>query len=86
MARRLFEFECPKGHLFDDLWDTNTPENVECPKCSLVSKRLISATRIDPKLGVNASAFPTMGDRWERIRRQRTEIDNKKVRDHGPDA
>ena len=88
MTLRMFDFECPNGHEFEDLVDIS-PDGLitaSCPTCHQSGKKLMSATRLDTRLGVNADAFPTLGDKWARIRHQRAAIDAKKVRDHGPDA
>lgn len=88
MARILYDFECSTcRHEFEEFKDTNSDALIACPRCGWDNTtKLISGTRIDPKLGVDANSFSTMGDRWARIREQRQKIENKKVRDHGPDA
>jgi putative FmdB family regulatory protein len=87
MARILFDYECPEcGHGFEEFVNTSSPETVNCPECSAPSTKQITGTRIDPRLGVHADAYPTMGDKWARIRVQRQKIEAKRARDHGPDA
>lgn len=81
----LDDFECPTGHVFEELADRRDANPV-CPTCNATTTRLIGAPRMDPRLGVHADAFSTMGDKWARIRRQRKQIELKKVRDHGPNA
>ena len=85
MARILFDYLCPQEHVTEHLVDTNSPEPVLCPQCSQVSTRQLSAGRIDPKLGLDATAYPTMGDKWAKMRTQRQKIEAKKARDHGPE-
>jgi putative FmdB family regulatory protein len=87
MARILFDHECPEcGHQFEEFVNTGSPETVNCPECTAPATKLITGTTIDPRLGVDADRFPTMGDKWARVREQRQKIEAKKVRDHGPDA
>src|SRR5262245_3218398 len=81
----LFDHECPTcGHTFEDFINSAQPEPVNCPECQTPAQKLISGTRMDPKLGVDADRFPTMGDKWAKIRVQRQKIEAKKARDHGP--
>jgi putative FmdB family regulatory protein len=87
MARILFDFECPHcGLSFEDFVNTSSPETVNCSECATPATKQITGTRIDPRLGVHADAFSTMGDKWMKVREQRQKIEAKKVRDHGPDA
>lgn len=80
----LFDFECGKCRLvFEELVPHNV-RDVVCP-CGYLAKRLVSAPRIDPRLGVNADSFPTMGDKWARVREQRAKIESKRAREHGED-
>lgn len=81
----LYDFECRScGAVFEELTPRNV-HDVECPECGGRAFRLVSAPRIDPKLGVNADAFPTMGDRWARVREQRAKIESKRAKEHGED-
>lgn len=77
----LFDFECPTGHTFEDMV---RPEihSAECPTCGQPARRLITGTRIDPRLGLDP-AFSTCGDKWARIRVQRRAIEDRRYRDHG---
>ncbi len=87
MARILFDFQCPNQEhpVFEELSDTNSGDPVLCPQCFLISTRQLSAGRIDPKLGLDATSYPTMGDKWAKMRTQRQKIEAKKARDHGPE-
>lgn len=77
---RLFDHECRLcGLVFEELVEPEAPKGPPCPKCDAVdAKRLITGTRIDPRLGIDPSGFPTMGDKWAKIRRQRQQIERKR--------
>lgn len=81
MPRILSDFECSNcTHVFEDF----TGPEIWCPECgSKAVTRLITGTRLDPRLGVNPDSFPTMGDKWARVRKQKQQIDAKRARDHG---
>lgn len=70
----LFDFECPKGHLHEDLQagSDNTP--LVCPECGEPALRTISGTRLDPDMGLT-NDFPTMADRWAKKTRARAKND-----------
>lgn len=83
MARILFDFECLAcSKVFEEFHNTSTPETVKC-ECGGLTKRLIGATRIDPRLGLDPEGFPTMGDKWARTREQRTRIERQRDVSHG---
>ena len=81
----LFDFECRScGGQFEELADRNHPDSVKCPLCASSDvQRLIYGARIDPRLGVNADAFPSLGAAWERKRRERMAIEKKRYERHG---
>lgn len=79
----LFDHECPSGHVFEEFVSTGSPDPVKCPECSQIATRLITGTRLDPRLGVDASAYPTLAAKWDRVRRQKQQIEAKRARDHG---
>ena len=88
MARILYDFECPSescANKFEEFADWSNPVPVNCPLCGEPSKRLISAPRIDPRLGLDPTGFPTMGDKWAKVRRQRVQIENKQAASRGED-
>lgn len=68
MARILFDFECFScSKVFEELIRTDNHDPVACTWCGSTStKRMISAPRIDPRLGLDPDGFPTMGDKWAR--------------------
>jgi putative FmdB family regulatory protein len=82
----LFDFECQHcTYVFDDMVKPNIHE-APCPKCGHNATRLVSTPRIDPRLGLDAAGFPTMGDRWAKVREQRKAVEERRERDHGPDS
>jgi len=81
----LFDFRCQQcTSVFDDMVKPDVYE-APCPKCGGTGTRLISAPRIDPRMGVDPS-FPTMGDKWARVREQRKIYEERREREHGPDS
>lgn len=61
----LYDFECTGcANVFEELVSKDKL-TAPCPECGSAAARLISAPRIDPKLGVSRD-FPTMADKWER--------------------
>ena len=81
----LFDFTCQECALdFEELIHTSNPETVKCPECgSTDTERRLCAPRLDPRLGLDATGFPTMGDKWARTRIQRAKIENAKARSNG---
>jgi putative FmdB family regulatory protein len=57
----------------------------QCPECGGQAKRLISAPRIDPRMGVDTD-FGTMGDRWAKKMEQKAMEAKKRQLEHGDDA
>jgi len=79
--RRLFDFLCKNtdcGHQFEELVHYDDIASTVCPECGGPTRRLIGAPMIDPRLGLDAANWPTMGDKWARIRRQRKQIESKR--------
>jgi putative FmdB family regulatory protein len=78
---RLFDFECLDaacGHNFEELVKYEDSDAIRCPLCNSPTRRLIGAPTIDPRLGLDAASFPTMADKWARVRRQRAKIESKR--------
>jgi putative FmdB family regulatory protein len=77
--RRLYDYECLEaacGHTFEEL--AKYEDAVPCPLCEGPTRRLVGAPTIDPRLGLDPASFPTMGDKWARIRRQRAKIESSR--------
>ncbi len=80
----LYDWRCQSCNTkFEALEKMVTLER-ECPECGNVAKRLISAPRLDPKMGLDPSNT-TAADRWARVNKQKTEQDKKFYEDHGVD-
>ena len=80
--RILFDFECNAcAEVFEELVTRAESLEVKCPRCTGATTRLIGAPTIDPNLGLDAASFPTMGDKWARVRRQRKLIESKRESD-----
>lgn len=79
--KRLFDYECAYcGNEFEEFFEPS----VECPHCGYSPcTKLITGTRIDPKLGVDPGSFTTLGDKWARVREQKQKIEAKRAREHG---
>lgn len=80
----LFDFECPNGHSYDDLVQPDVHQ-APCPTCGQEGTRQVSAPRFDPRMGIDATGFPTMGDKWARVRKQRKIVEERRAAEHGPD-
>lgn len=67
MTHRIFEFLCPDDHKFDKYIDESCHKAV-CPTCKQDAKRIISAVRLDYRMGVDSS-MTTMSDKWAKMHR-----------------
>ncbi len=82
---QLNDYLCQCGTLFEELADPNTPQQVKCPDCGQlgIATKQLSAPRIDPLLGLDATGFPTMGDKWVRRKKQHQTREERRKREHG---
>lgn len=82
--RLLDDYQCRScQRVFEELADRNAPETVKCPQCGQFNpERLITGTRIDPRLGCDP-AYATLGDRWVKRRDQQKKIEERRYREHG---
>lgn len=82
----LYEWRCEDcGTKFSDLAKPEV-QSVTHEGCGGTAPRVLSSGHIDPRLGVDPDGFPTMADKWARTHRQRAKVEEKKARDHGPNA
>lgn len=85
MKYLLFDFRCQQcTSRFEHMVKPDVYE-APCPKCGGTATRLVAAPRIDPRMGVSSS-FPTMADRWAKVRVQRKIIEERRAAEHGPDS
>lgn len=81
----LYDFKCTNcEHKFEEMVKSSQL-SIPCPNCSSESKRLISAPRLDPRMGLDPEGNPTMADRWAKTRKQRAQIEKKHYKEHGTD-
>lgn len=69
----LFDFECPQGHVFEELVPS---EDHHCPcNCGQMAVRMISGTRLDWRnMGVDPD-FSTCADKWAKMQEQKSRIE-----------
>ena len=77
--RRIFEFSCPCGQVFEKLVDERT-RAVECG-CGMAAERIMSAPSV--KLEGITGAFPGAYSKWERVRAEKMKEERKKAASHG---
>ena len=77
MTRRIFEFLCPDNHKFDRLID-DSERTSECKTCGKEAKRIISAVRLDYRMGVDDS-MPTMADKWAKMHKDEAKRQNSLI-------
>lgn len=82
MSKKLYDYECPCGHVFEDL--TNGEPLVYCFDHGTYADRLFPAPRIDrSRIALSASASPESIAHFDRVHRQRKAIEEKSMADHG---
>jgi putative FmdB family regulatory protein len=80
MSRVLFDYACECGHVFEELVDRDSPSPVKCPLCGqFETKRQIGSFTIDPRMGLDAASFPSMGAKWEKLRVQRRRAESRRM-------
>lgn len=75
MAKRIFEFVCPQGHISEAYVDSDT-RTTQCKECDQTASRIISATSV--KLEGVTGAFPGAYHSWERKRAEKLKAEQKK--------
>ena len=80
----LYDWRCQSCNTKFEALEKMVTVGRDCPECGGVAKRLISAPRLDPRMGLDPSN-PTAAAKWERTNKQKTEQDKKFFRDHGVD-
>lgn len=79
----LYDFRCTSCNtVFEDMVKPSE-YSAPCPDCGEAGKRLISAPRLDPRMGLDPVGNPTMGDKWAKVREQRARIEKAHYKEHG---
>lgn len=75
ILKRLFDFKCPDGHVFEDLVAQGTT-TTRCD-CGLEAKRIISPVRsqLDPISG----DFPDATKRWAKARHSHIQYERRQT-------
>lgn len=83
MSLVLFDHECERcGFRFEELVERDGPKVANCPECGSSAPRLLSAIRLDYRMGTDP-AFPTASDAWAKRRLQHQRIEERRHREHG---
>ena len=77
MTRRIFEFQCPDGHLFERFVDDSKTTS-KCETCNQEANRIISAVRLGMRMGVD-SDLTTMSDKWAKMHVDEAKRQNAKI-------
>lgn len=77
MALRIFEFQCPDGHLFEKLVPDDE-HTAMCSTCNQEASRIISAVRLGMRMGVD-SDLTTMSDKWAKMHVDEAKRQNAKI-------
>jgi len=80
MSLRIFDFECPKGHIREAMVEADV-RAVQCHKCRRMAQRRIAAPRC--KLEGVSGDFPTAADQWEKRRESHMAKERKHKERHG---
>lgn len=80
MSRLLFDFQCAKGHVHEELVPAHW-HSVPCDQCDLPANRIISPVRC--ALEGFSGAFPSAYDKWEKRRESRMKWERKNIERHG---
>ena len=74
MAKRIFEFVCTEGHLFDKFVDSEC-RATDCKECGKEATRIISTPMV--KLEGVTGDFPGEAMKWERKRAEKIAAERK---------
>lgn len=76
LPKRLYEFQCPEGHITEQLREPEVRTSV-CPQCFLESQRIVSAPSV--RLEGISGHFPGAYDRWEKVRAEKLAQERKQA-------
>lgn len=80
----LFDFRCNEClHVFDDMVKPDVKETL-CSRCPGTATRMISAPRLDPKMGLDPD-FPKSYGQWEKRKKNHRAVEKKHFENHGTD-
>lgn len=74
MPKRIYEFVCVEGHLFEKYIDTEI-RSTECKECGNTANRIVSKPMV--KLEGVTGDFPGAAMQWERKRNEKIKQEQK---------
>jgi len=80
MGLRLFDFQCAKGHRFEEMVKAEVRET-KCATCGKKAKRLMSAPRVSLE-GISGD-FPSAADKWVQRRESHMKKEKRNTERHG---
>jgi hypothetical protein len=80
MSIRVFDFECPNGHV-DEYFVGPGTVSLKCAHCDETAKRIITAPRVN--LDPISGHFPGATMSWERRREEKMAQERKNKANHG---
>jgi len=80
MSRRLFDFRCSTGHVFEAFVESDVRLRY-CTQCKTIAQRQIAAPHI--VLDGISGDFPTAADKWEKRRESHMKQERKNQQNHG---
>lgn len=80
----LYDWRCQSCEQKHEALEKSDVRTRDCPECGGEAIRLISAPRLDPKMGLDPD-MPTAYDQWQKTNRQKVEQDKKFHENHGTD-
>jgi hypothetical protein len=82
----MFDWVCDTcGEEYSDLAKPDTHQQMH-DLCGGMAKRILSAPHFDIRMGVDPTGNPTMARKWARQHEQSRKIEEKRAREHGPNA
>ena len=85
MTSRIYEYQCPQGHVTEKLVPVASREGVQfctTPGCGQLAHYIVSAPKLDYlHMGTDPVGNPTAGDKWARMHREaaKEKSDNPKT-------
>jgi len=80
----FYDFHCTDCNATHEFFCPTTELEHECPECSGIARRILSAVRIDrTRIATTGSASPESIAHFDRIHQQRKAIEERNMREHG---